>query len=185
MHSSLNAIFSSGSHRATPCAALLDSVSASRPQRPHRRWSLPSRTSARGAPPPAVNVSGCARPAFRPRKSPSEIQIGQMVFYPGLVQSSGRAEVTCLPSDQPPARDARGLFKWATKSTSLACENLMITAESLGLNTCPMEGFDSRRLARFLGLSSRDHEIVMSSPSGKSPQVTLISRSGGALGNLR
>jgi nitroreductase len=59
------------------------------------------------------------------------------------------------------------LFKWATKSTSLACENLMIAAESLGLNTCPMEGFDSRRLGRFLHLSSRDHEIVMVIAIGK------------------
>ncbi|HEY1467856.1 MAG TPA: nitroreductase family protein [Candidatus Acidoferrum sp.] len=66
----------------------------------------------------------------------------------------------------PPAT-RQGLFKWATKSTSLACENLMIAAESLGLNTCPMEGFDSRRLARFLRLSSRDHEIVMVIAIGK------------------
>jgi nitroreductase len=53
------------------------------------------------------------------------------------------------------------LFKWATKSTSLACQNLMIAAEALGMNTCPMEGFDSRRLARFLGLPGRYSEIVM------------------------
>jgi nitroreductase len=55
----------------------------------------------------------------------------------------------------------RDLFKWATKSTSLACENLIIAAEALGLNTCPMEGFDGRRLSRYLGLSTRYHEIVM------------------------
>jgi nitroreductase len=61
----------------------------------------------------------------------------------------------------------QGLFKWATKSTALACENLMIAAESLGLNTCPMEGFDSRRLGRFFRLSSRDHEIVMVIAIGK------------------
>ena len=53
------------------------------------------------------------------------------------------------------------LFKWATKSTALACENLMIATEALGLNTCPMEGFDGRRLSKLLGLSSRYHEIVM------------------------
>jgi nitroreductase len=41
------------------------------------------------------------------------------------------------------------------------------TAESLGLNTCPMEGFDARRLGRFLRLSSRDHEIVMVIAIGK------------------
>jgi len=61
----------------------------------------------------------------------------------------------------------QGLFKWATKSTSLACENLMIAAEALGLNTCPMEGFDGRRLSKFLGLSSRTHEIVMVIAIGK------------------
>jgi nitroreductase len=66
----------------------------------------------------------------------------------------------------PPAT-REGLFKWATKSTSLACENLMIAAESVGLNTCPMEGFDARRLSRFLHLSSRDHDIVMVIAIGK------------------
>lgn len=60
-----------------------------------------------------------------------------------------------------PPVSRQGLFKWATKSTSLACENLMIAAEALGLNTCPMEGFDNRRLAGFLGLSPRFQEIVM------------------------
>ncbi|HVM91422.1 MAG TPA: nitroreductase family protein [Terriglobales bacterium] len=59
------------------------------------------------------------------------------------------------------------LFKWATKSTSLACQNLMIAAEALGMNTCPMEGFDGRRLSQFLGLSSRCHEIVMVIAIGK------------------
>ena len=59
------------------------------------------------------------------------------------------------------------LFKWATKSASLACQNLMIAAESLGFNSCPMEGFDARRLSSFLGLSRRHHEIVMVIALGK------------------
>jgi nitroreductase len=61
----------------------------------------------------------------------------------------------------------RDIFKWAGKSTSLACQNLMIAAEALGLNTCPMEGFDGRRLSKFLGLSPRHHEIVMVIAIGK------------------
>jgi len=65
------------------------------------------------------------------------------------------------------------LFKWATKSTSLACQNLMIAVEALGINTCPMEGFDGHRLSRYLGLSSRYHEIVMVIAIGKkSPAYT-------------
>src|SRR5271167_3950105 len=66
-----------------------------------------------------------------------------------------------------PPVSRQGLFKWATKSTSLACENLMIAAEALGLNTCPMEGFDGRRLSKFLGLCSQYHEIVMVIAIGK------------------
>jgi nitroreductase len=61
----------------------------------------------------------------------------------------------------------KDVFKWATKSTSLACENLMIAAEALGINTCPMEGFDGRRLLKYLGLSARYHEIVMVIAIGK------------------
>jgi nitroreductase len=58
-------------------------------------------------------------------------------------------------------------FKWATKGTSLACQNLMIAAEALGFNTCPLEGFDGRRLRKYLGLSRRHHEIVMVVAIGK------------------
>jgi len=58
-------------------------------------------------------------------------------------------------------------MKWATKSTSLACQNLMIASEALGVNTCPMEGFDGRRLLRYLGLSARQHEVVMVIAMGK------------------
>jgi len=61
----------------------------------------------------------------------------------------------------------QGLFKWATKSAGLACENLMIAAEALGFNTCPMEGFDGARLSNFLGLSRRTQEIVMVIALGK------------------
>jgi len=72
-----------------------------------------------------------------------------------------------------PAVSRPGLFKWATKNTSLACENLMIAAEALGLSTCPMEGFDPRRLSRLLGLSPRYHEIVMVIAIGKKSPAHL------------
>ncbi len=66
-----------------------------------------------------------------------------------------------------PPLSRQDLFKWATKSTSLACQNLMIAAQALGMNTCPMEGFDGRRLSQYLGLSGRHHEIVMVIAIGK------------------
>lgn len=66
-----------------------------------------------------------------------------------------------------PPLSRQEIFKWATKSTSLACQNLMIAAEALGVNTCPMEGFDGGRLSRYLGLSRRYHEIIMVIAIGK------------------
>jgi nitroreductase len=67
----------------------------------------------------------------------------------------------------------RDLLKWAGKSTALACQNLMIAAEAVGLSTCPMEGFDGPRLARYLGLSRGRQEIVMIIALGKkSPAYT-------------
>jgi len=66
-----------------------------------------------------------------------------------------------------PPTSRQNWFKWATKNTSLACENLMIAAEALGLSTCPMEGFDGRRLSKLLKLSSKHHEIVMVIAIGK------------------
>ena len=69
-----------------------------------------------------------------------------------------------------PPLSRQDLFKWATKSTSLACQNLMLAAEALGLNTCPMEGFDRRRLSQYLDLSPQYHQIVMVIAIGKKSQ---------------
>jgi nitroreductase len=106
-------------------------------------------------------------------------KIGRILFMPGPFGIFGAAKWTIFRMlnlwktlGMPPT-SRRDLLKWATKSTSLACENLMIAAEALGLNTCPMEGFDGRRLSRFLGLSARYHEIVMVIAIGKrSPAYT-------------
>jgi nitroreductase len=100
-------------------------------------------------------------------------RIGRILFMPGpfgifaaLKWVLFRVLNLWKPFGMPPL-SRQSLFKWATKSTALACQNLMIAAEALGLNTCPMEGFDGRRLSRFLGLSPRIHEIVMVIAVGK------------------
>jgi nitroreductase len=94
-------------------------------------------------------------------------KIGRILFMPGpfgIFAAIKRALFRLLNlrmvMGMPPL-SRQDLFKWATKSTSLACQNLMIAAETLGMNTCPMEGFDGRRLSRYLGLSGRHQEIVM------------------------
>ena len=100
-------------------------------------------------------------------------KIGRILFMPGPFGLFGAIKWAILrllnlwkTIGMPPV-SRQNLLKWATKSTSLACENLMIAAEALELNTCPMEGFDGRRLSKFLGLSTRYHEIVMVIAIGK------------------
>jgi nitroreductase len=100
-------------------------------------------------------------------------KIGRILFMPGpfgIFAAIKRALFWLLnlwkTSGMPPL-SRQDIFKWATKGTSLACQNLMIAAEALGVNTCPLEGFDGRRLSQYLGLSSRYHEIVMVIAVGK------------------
>lgn len=103
-------------------------------------------------------------------------KIGRILFMPGPFGIFGAFKWTIFRllnfwkvMGMPPT-SRRDIFKWATKSTSLACQNLMIAAEALGINTCPMEGFDGRRLLKYLGLSRRYHEIVMVIAMGKKSQ---------------
>ena len=100
-------------------------------------------------------------------------KIGRILFMPGPFGIFGAFKWTMFrlvnlwKAIGMPPLFRHSVFKWATKSTSLACANLMIAAEALGLNTCPMEGFDGRRLSKFLRLSSRYHEVVMVIAIGK------------------
>lgn len=49
---------------------------------------------------------------------------------------------------------------WAHKSCALACENLMLSMRAHGYDTCPMEGFDDARVAKFLNLNPSE-EVCM------------------------
>jgi nitroreductase len=103
-------------------------------------------------------------------------KIGRILFMPGPCDIFGAVKwglywlLNLWKVMGMPPTSRQDLFKWATKNTSLACENLMIAAEALGINTCPMEGFDGRRLSKYLGLTARYHEIVMVIAMGKKSQ---------------
>lgn len=55
---------------------------------------------------------------------------------------------------------------WMHKSTALACENLMLALRAHGYDSCPMEGMDSKRIRKLLGLP-RQAEITMVISAGK------------------
>jgi nitroreductase len=55
---------------------------------------------------------------------------------------------------------------WAVKSTALACQNLMLALRAKGWDSCPMEGVDSRRAKKLLGLPGSS-AIVMVVAAGR------------------
>lgn len=55
---------------------------------------------------------------------------------------------------------------WAAKSGALACENFMLACSAHGFDTCPMEGLDSKRVKKLLGLP-RSSVVVMAISVGK------------------
>lgn len=59
-----------------------------------------------------------------------------------------------------------GMNTWAVKSTALACENLMLAFRAHGYDTCPMEGFDSWKIKKAVGLPCKS-EIVMIISAGR------------------
>ncbi|MBF0240526.1 MAG: nitroreductase family protein [SAR324 cluster bacterium] len=55
---------------------------------------------------------------------------------------------------------------WAAKTCALAAENYMLALRAYGFDSCPMEGFDSKRLHQILALP-KDGFVVMLVAAGK------------------
>ena len=53
------------------------------------------------------------------------------------------------------------LFEMVTKTTALACENLMLALVAQGYASCPMEGFDECRVKKLLGLGRGAHVVMV------------------------
>lgn len=59
-----------------------------------------------------------------------------------------------------------GINTWAVKSCALACENLMLAFKAHGFDTCPMEGFDAKRIKSAVNLPNKA-EVVMIIAAGR------------------
>ena len=78
-----------------------------------------------------------------------------LYFFRGLTQVTPREPTS-----------HKGMKLWASKSCALACQNFMMGMSAQGFDTCPMEGFDSKRVKKLLDLGCSD-EVVMVISAGK------------------
>ncbi len=53
------------------------------------------------------------------------------------------------------------LFQVVSKTTALACENFMLAIAAQGFNSCPMEGFDEKRVKKLLGLGCKAQVVMV------------------------
>tara|TARA_Y100001970_G_C14029816_1_gene747994 strand:- start:310 stop:1017 length:708 start_codon:yes stop_codon:yes gene_type:complete len=53
------------------------------------------------------------------------------------------------------------VFEIVTKTTALACQNFMMALVSLGYDSCPMEGFDHKRVKKILKLNNKSHVVMV------------------------
>ncbi|MEK2690361.1 nitroreductase family protein [Bdellovibrio sp. GT3] len=65
---------------------------------------------------------------------------------------------------------SRDIEEVAVKSTALAAENFMLAISAQGFDTCPMEGFDERRVKKILRLSCRARVVMIISVGRRDPE---------------
>jgi len=53
------------------------------------------------------------------------------------------------------------VFEIVTKTTALACQNFMMALVAQGYDSCPMEGFDHKRVKKILKLNSKSHVVMV------------------------
>jgi len=53
------------------------------------------------------------------------------------------------------------IFEIVTKTTALACQNFMMALVAQGYDSCPMEGFDEKRVKKILKLNNKTHIVMV------------------------
>ena len=100
----------------------------------------------------------------------------------GWLSTKFRSVVTHLMSPviaSPNIRSTDSTTEWAYKNTALAAAAFMYSATAHGLATCPMEGFDERRLCFSLGIDMERYSVPMVVSTGYSLPSDTFTYDGG------
>ena len=63
-------------------------------------------------------------------------------------------------------RDDELVYHWSSKQCYIAAANMMTAAASLGIDSCPIEGFDEAALNKILGLDTSKQRVSLMVPFG-------------------
>lgn len=52
-------------------------------------------------------------------------------------------------------------YAWCAKQCYIALANIMTTAAAMGIDTCPMEGFEKQKVEQILGIDTKEYEVAV------------------------
>lgn len=90
--------------------------------------------------------------ARRPDKTPEE-RAGRVAFYKGFLSENFKDDEALI-------------FQWSHEQCMIAATNMMNAAATLGIDSCPIEGFDRCALGEILGLNPSDQRVAIVVPFG-------------------
>jgi len=96
--------------------------------------------------------SGIVEKRFTRREMPQE----QLDFYMNLYSSHLKETLS----------DDDKLFAWTSKQTYIAAANMMTSAASIGIDSCPIEGFEIDKVEEILKLDKSKYRVSLILPFG-------------------
>ena len=96
--------------------------------------------------------SGEPEKRFKRREMPQE----KLDFYLNLYATHLTKE---LSTDE-------NVHHWTSKQTYIAAGNMMTAAAYIGIDSCPIEGFEKEKVEKILGLDTTQHQLAMVLPFG-------------------
>lgn len=96
--------------------------------------------------------SGLAKKRFQRREMTQE----KLDFYLGLY--AGHLQET-LSTDE-------NIHHWTSKQAYIAAANMMTAAAYIGIDSCPMEGFEKEKIEEVLGLDTTQNQLALILPFG-------------------
>lgn len=104
--------------------------------------------------------SGEVKKRFARREMPQD----KLDFYMGLYADHLKETL----------RTDENIYSWTARQTFIAAANMMTAAAVIGVDSCPIEGFDKRQVEEILGLDTTKYQLAMVLPFGYrlNPQST-------------
>lgn len=96
--------------------------------------------------------SSIPKQRFSRREMPQE----NLDFYLGLY--AGHLQQTLSTDDN--------IYAWTAKQTAIAAANMMTAAAYIGVDSCPIEGFDKAQVEAILGLDTSKYQLSIVLPLG-------------------